>query len=392
MCLFKIRHSTTIPESVTKHLGNIDHSLANIAKENREEEYTKHSNLISIGFTLLISSGTMFGAFILYSYLRDIEALSIFPSSLSNASLFGFSIIYLLINVFIYILIVLPSLIIYRNVHKEISKKPIMISIGYTIPMFVSLTFFLIFYIFEFNVKYATLTLLCVIICACLITLCFVWNTLKKENNKIDYQKLIETFSYIIFISFYSFLIITSINKGQDDFFYFSYAIIILFFTFLSNYLAVQGIKNQKTYFRKIAADNFILLTFSIIIIPTLIYQVSEIYNEFSDKKIKTTYSYKIMQVLGYADKNDKIYFIDEEFIEQEIKANPMKIYENVSMDNATIKNTYKAYCGRSYWKSSDTTVFKQNGDDSYKKIPNNKIFESQNTNFYCEDGAILKK
>ncbi len=205
MCLFKIRHSTTIPESVTKHLGNIDHSLANIAKENREEEYTKHSNLISIGFTLLISSGTMFGAFILYSYLRDIEALSIFPSSLSNASLFGFSIIYLLINVFIYILIVLPSLIIYRNVHKEISKKPIMISIGYTIPMFVSLTFFLIFYIFEFNVKYATLTLLCVIICACLITLCFVWNTLKKENNKIDYQKLIETFSYIIFISFYSF-------------------------------------------------------------------------------------------------------------------------------------------------------------------------------------------
>lgn len=32
MCCFKTRHSTHIPESITKHLSNIEYSLAKIAK------------------------------------------------------------------------------------------------------------------------------------------------------------------------------------------------------------------------------------------------------------------------------------------------------------------------------------------------------------------------
>ncbi|WGE83280.1 hypothetical protein [Actinobacillus equuli] len=389
MCFFKMRSYPHISESITKHLGNIDHSLADIAKENREEEYTKYSNLISIistAFTLLGIFGTIFGAFILYSYLKDIEALNIFPQSISNTNLFGFAITYFLINIFIYILSILPSLIIYRNINNITTININKIAFNYSIPMLVSLAFFLIFYFLEFNVTWANNLFLGITIIIPLITLCLVWDTLKNENGKINIQKISETFFYFIFISLYSFLIITSMNKGQDDFLYYFYATIIFLSTIFSNYLTAQNIRNNKTSFRKIISDHFVLLIFSIIVIPSLVYQSSEVYNEYFNQKVKTAFSYRIMQAFGYADRNDKIYFIDQDFISREIKSNPQYLYKD------TIKDTYKAYCGRIYWKTDTTTVFKKYDDESYKKIPNDKIFESQNTDFYCIGSELTKK
>ena len=406
MCLFKIHHSTPIPKSVTEHLANIDHSLANIdhslaniAKENQEEEYTKYSNLISIistTLTLLGILGTIFGAFLLYSYLKDIEALHFFPQSISSTSLFGFFIVYFLINVFVYIVIILPSIIIYINTNnKKTSNESYRkkIAFGYSLPMLVSLLFFLSFYFCEFDIKHASLLFFLIIIIVSLVTLYLVWDALKGENKKVSCQKVIEVLLYVIFIGFYSFLIIALINKDQDDFIYFFYAIGIFFLSLFSNFLSAKNIKNNNTNFKTLIIDKFLLLVLSTLIVPFFIYQACEAYNEYFNQKVKTAYSYRVMQAFGYADKSDKIYFIEQQFVEREIKAEPINIYKNVNIDNITITNSYKAYCGRIYWRSNDITVFKRNNDDNYKKIPDNKIFESQNSDFYCtKEGVISRK
>lgn len=394
----------------------------------KDRNYTKAYNITYISTTAFMLLGAFSGAIVLYIYLNSINSTSLFYKSISGTNLISFIAAYLVLNSFTFFITTSPSYLVYKN---EIKSG----ICAYSLPTLVSFIFICCYCTFSFFGRESwyienTQIILCVIAIILFLSYFFVLkNTTPKKELKIlitrtkRYKILIskksssclcscikitlhltkniftkhfinnfEKITYFVLSAGYSILFILGIKHGEHDFFYITYSILIPALVWINNTI-VSDI-NKNTYTKK-SLFQFVFFSFitSTILMPIFIYSIVQAVKLSFLPNLETKYSDKIMQILGYQDKNDKVYYIEENFIKTNleprellIKVENHKIAKNVAENYHTYEyNEYSAHCGKIYWNTGDTVVFKREHSNKFIQIPANKIFEYQGDKITCK-------
>ena len=396
----------------------------------KDGNYTKAYNITYISTTAFMLLGAFSGAIVLYIYLNNINSTSLFYKSISGTNLISFIAAYLVLNSFIFFITTSPSYLVYKNKIKTGVY-------AYSLPTLVSFIFICCYYAFSFIERENwyienTPIILCIITLILLMLYFFLLKsnpheskienlitTIKKTHRIITikknyfqrmhaYKKIIiyflenfftkhfinnfEKTTYFILSAGYSILFILGVTHGEHDFFYIIYSILIPTLVWVNNTIISDINKNTHT---KKSLFQFVFFSFttSTILMPIFIYSIAQLVKLTFLPNLETKYSDRIMQILGYQDKNNKVYYIEESFIKTVleprqllIKVEKYKIENNVSKDDLSRYNEYSAHCGKIYWNTGDTVVFKREHSNKFIQIPSNKIFEYQgNNHISCE-------
>lgn len=396
----------------------------------KDRNYTKAYNITYISTTAFMLLGAFSGAIVLYIYLNSINSTSLFYKSISGTNLISFIAAYLVLNSFTFFITTSPSYLVYKN---EIKSG----ICAYSLPTLVSFIFICCYYAFSFvdreNWYIENTPIILCIITLILLMLYFFLLKSSSQENKIEnlttkikktyriltikkkyfqrayaYKKIIiyflerfftkhfinnfEKTTYFVLSAGYSILFILGINHGEHDFFYIAYSILIPTLVWVNNTIASDINKNTHT---KQSLFQFVFFSFttSTILMPIFIYSIAQPVKLLFLPNLETKYSDRIMQILGYQDKDNKVYYIEESFIKTVleprqllIKVEKYKTENDVSKDDLSRYNEYIAHCGKIYWNTGDTVVFKREHSNKFIQIPANKIFEYQGDNHIsCE-------
>ena len=159
----------------------------------------------------------------------------------------------------------------------------------------------------------------------------------------------------------------------------YNYSIISLFiflFTFLFIPLLSSWTFNSLIIYRKKQKNKLIYI---VILITSLLWLIP-IYH----------ISPFVMKIFAYQDKEEKIYYIEENFIKTNLEPTSLIVeVEKHKTKKTTYEdieyNKYVAHCGKIYLDTGDKTVFKRWNSDNFVQIPSNKIFEYQGRTLTCE-------
>lgn len=400
----------------------------------KDGNYTKAYNITYISTTAFMLLGAFSGAIVLYIYLNSINSTSLFYKSISGTNLISFIAAYLVLNSFTFFITTLPSYLVYKNKIKTGVW-------AYSLPTLVSFIFICCYYAFSFINRENwyienTPIILCIITLILLILYYFfllksspheskkenLTTTIKKTHKIITikkkclqrryaYKKIIiyflgnfftknfinnfERITYFILSAGYSILFILGVTHGENNFFYIIYSILIPILVWINNTIISDINKNTHT---KKSLFQFVFFSFttSTILMPIFIYSIVQPVKLTFLPNLETKYSDRIMQILGYQDKDNKIYYIEESFIKTVleprqllIKVEKYKTENDVSKDDLSRYNEYSAHCGKIYWNTGDTVVFKTEYSNKFIQIPTNKIFEYQGITLTCD---VIKK
>lgn len=362
------------------------HILGKNAKKRMQNSYTKEYNLVAISsliFAIIVSLSFIIGSIIIYSYLNKLHSSSLFPSTISNERL-----VYLSSFLAFFILLIIvfytisPSIIFINKYGKKASNKlkDIFIKdlIAYNI-IFIFL--FLAFRLYSIpSSEWAESLYLLNIMIEIVISLSpiyIIYSRKEKQNLelsstesylKISLHKFFMTLSYLtapIFVLTWGFEVNKYIDCSSDIIslliFLFIFAFIPIILSWIFNSAIIYW-NNEK---RK---SNYIALTLLSILWIIPIYHASPI----------------IIKASGLSDSQQKIYYIEENFIKTNLEPRSLiiEVENHSSINNESDENIeynkYRAYCGRIYWNIGDTIVFKKNDSGKFLHIPTNKIFEYQ--------------
>lgn len=370
-----------------QNIEGINKSNKIISAETIKPTYTAGYNLTYIIYTHSLFFGSIVGIMILYYYLKNIGSIQLLSDSISSINILLFFAIFLIINIMIYAISIIPiQLTIEYNIEKE--------EWIYTLP---SLTTFVCIIVFEFalwsNIEcIINNPVVTIMVIASLLIIGSLYLLICKNKDLKDiciyktfYLNLI--FYYII-ASFFSTLFVLFYNKGEHDFFFYAYAILIPILVFINILFNQELRKGKENQINQSILFSFITTTIGIISIafsPVIL-------------PIETNSFNRIMQIIGQQDKDDKIYYIEGNFLKTNLEPPSLVIeienHRTKNISNENIKNAnnediehnkYIAHCGKIYLDTGDKTVFKIWNSDNFLQIPTNKIFEYQGRTLTCD-------
>lgn len=363
------------------------HNIKSLENPNAQgTKYTKTYNLVYI----IIATGTpvllFLGAVMLLSYLNSINSTNLFIENISTLTFINLLSFYGLANIFTYIVIILPSLYIVM-VHAEKPEKirsertllclsliPILFTpITLVVYYLVSLTSFEE-YISDYIHIYILLYLM--------VYLFLSRKEWLEQNRKINFDRLFYVILFCAITISFSFLILTSdINNNEIIVYVINFVLFIMISIFF-NKISIQEIK-RKNGKSLILIKQYLFGFLAFLILNPIIPDVINAFAFTKEKNIDYTYSYKTMKILGYADKKEKIYFINKNMIDSKIGAEPF-----LEQKIDTKEKLYRPYCGKIYFRTNESVVFKlkdKNQKEDFKQIPKEDIFELQNMDYdYC--------
>lgn len=393
MCFFKkfknnCNKRTAQPEQelrkINETLIKIVDQQSEINNELKNKTYTKHYNLIYIFISLGVVFSAALSYILIYHYLTQIKSINLFNESIKSQSLYILSFLFFVQHFILFIAAASPTLFLQLiasdnniKLDRYTSIVPIMLClIPFTISIKLSAWNIELSESLNFGLKNINLLpAFIIIIIVSIILLC--------KLNKYKKTILSVIFSFFILFSLASiYFLITSLNReyyiaNSLTFFLLSMPPLALYF------LGVNS--NDKI---DIFTNNIISFLFWLFLYQVINETILLICKE---KESEIAYD-QIMITFGYQDKDDKVYYIEENFIKTalETKETLIKV-ENHKTRNSEEKyvsseyNEYSAHCGKIYWNTGDTVVFKREYGKKFIQIPANKIFEYQGRNITCD-------
>lgn len=282
----------------------------------------------------------------------------------------------------IYAISIIPiKLVIEYNIEKE--------NCIYTLPSLNTLICIIIFWgnkecVANNPVETITLTAL-ILTTISLIILIYNNENLRNIHKHIFFY--LELIAYYIIASFFSTLFVLFYNKEEHDFFFYAYAILIPILVFMNTCFSQELKKGKENQINQSILFSFITTTIGIILIafsPVIL-------------PIETNSFNRIMQIIGQQDKDNKIYYIEENFLKTNLEPTSLIVevekHKNKKTSYEDIEyNKYVAHCGKIYLDTGDKTVFKRWNSDDFVQIPSNKIFEYQGRTLTCETIRVRDK
>lgn len=396
------------------HINNID---KNIKRKDFQSTYTKEYNIIHIisaFITITFASATILGAIILFIYLKNIDSTNLLPKSLFGSNLAIFSIILILLNSITFIIAALPLLLIKKYEHTlnylafPLPTCYVLILIGLskldeTINQWLVFTLLFITYLFLAQYKVSRTKINHQRLLQ-KIKRIYKINKSKaaifrfiKPFILYDIEKLFILSIYYILSLSYSTIFIVDYNQKSDDYIYIIYSAILPLMVISSGYFSsIMTKKDPKASTIKFLSIVFIMAEF---LFPIIIFSTIQIINSFNKDSLESHNTDKIMIAFGYQDRKEKIYYIEENFIKTNINAKTLtvKVEKHKIEDKRSEYNEYSARCGKIYWSTSDTVVFKQEKvfnekyANKFIQIPANQIFEYQGKDVNCDTIKIIE-
>lgn len=335
-------------------------------RHRRNNDYLKEYNIINSAVGLLaittIITGILTNIFIL-KYLKEIDSSELFIESISN----NFSAIFIPISIAIFFYLFLMNslpirsfLTVKRNKHYS-KNKPYIEIICLIEIIFIPL---ISIALMEGGWK------LLIITSPIILTYFFLLYSIKQSIEFFTY------FSFTIFIFLISPIIIIIFYGGINNltiekmaFLYF----IFMGFSFSLNRTYLLDMNKNKRY----PACFYLLLS-----VTSIFFIYASPFESFKIDIVRDS-----LRTIGIIDNNSKTYFIEKEFIQKSLENTHI-----LTVTKPTKIESYKAYCGKIYWKSNTKVVFKKMNDNEYIRIPKDKIYEFQGKHILCEIDFLITK